>query len=387
MVNKYAQSQVGGSLILVLFIILFLSIIGTAMLNQTFYSQKSIVKNAEVQAEFYKAEGAIDLLLFEMNGFVEHPPVLFLNYEDGEPVLDENNEQVPIVRSGPYYYLDFGAPRLREFTIGGEIFEVSITNIEHKDLGENQKQYDFTLVSKSKSSPSFTREVIMTTIIEEKSGIIDIIDPGEEAYPYFPPFPGNANERINYLNSKNVHSNAPTWDAAANKPINPNTNWESFLTFYGLKNNIPVLLPSYSSNSPSNPFKLSDNIYMYDSITGSGTNLNLVIDKGNLTFARTVEFTGCGNGNIEISGVLIAETVSLQGSCNYIISGGIITKNFKIGSPDSSTKLVARGSGFDEDGGAGEYTPPREPVYSEYTLSDYQWSSIVNDVTNYETKR
>ncbi|MCT8137494.1 hypothetical protein H1D32_06905 [Anaerobacillus sp. CMMVII] len=385
MINKYIQSQTGGSLILVLFIMLFLSIIGTMLLNQTFYSQQTITKNAVVQAEFYKAEGAIDLMIDEMNNFVENPPVQFLEYADGTPVLDNNNERIPIVRSGPFYYLYYGEPRVREFTIGGDTIEVAIVDIVSEGLSDERKKYDYTLVASLKSSPevNVTREVTMTTVVEDKTGIIRIIKEGDEEFIY-PTFPGNLGERINYLVSRNLANNTPNWEQNSKKPNDPTVTLADFLTFYGLKS-IPNNLPNY----PNNPlvYNPEGTIRLYNELTGSGGNLNLVIKPGNLTYANKVEFTGCGNSTVEISGVLIANEVIFQGSCNYKISGGIIANQFKIGSAESSTKLITAGGGFDGGGGAGGYKHVFDPIYDNYTEADYQWSSKVDEVLNYETKR
>jgi len=63
MINKYMQSQSGAALILILFVVLFLSIVGTVLLNTTTYSQKSIVNNFALEKEFYLAEGALDIVL------------------------------------------------------------------------------------------------------------------------------------------------------------------------------------------------------------------------------------------------------------------------------------------------------------------------------------
>ena len=50
--KKYLESQSGAALILVLFVVLFLSITGALLLNATTYSQKSIINNADIEKEF-----------------------------------------------------------------------------------------------------------------------------------------------------------------------------------------------------------------------------------------------------------------------------------------------------------------------------------------------
>ena len=64
-------------LLLVLFVVLFLSITGTVLLTSTTYSLKSNEKNTAVQAEFYAAEGALDLVLDD----ITHTPSLYNNLQ------------------------------------------------------------------------------------------------------------------------------------------------------------------------------------------------------------------------------------------------------------------------------------------------------------------
>ena len=62
-IRNYFNSQSGAALILILFVVIFLSIVGTVLLNSTTYSQKSIVNNSALEKEFYLAEGALDIVL------------------------------------------------------------------------------------------------------------------------------------------------------------------------------------------------------------------------------------------------------------------------------------------------------------------------------------
>lgn len=75
--KKYLESQSGAALILVLFVVLFLSITGALLLNVTTYSQKSIVNNVDEEQEFYLAEGALDLALHKIKEY-EGGPFLYL---------------------------------------------------------------------------------------------------------------------------------------------------------------------------------------------------------------------------------------------------------------------------------------------------------------------
>ena len=75
--KRYLKSQSGAALILILFVVLFLSITGALILNVTTYSQKSIVKNVAEEKEFYLAEGALDLALYKIKEY-DGGPFLYL---------------------------------------------------------------------------------------------------------------------------------------------------------------------------------------------------------------------------------------------------------------------------------------------------------------------
>lgn len=77
--KRYLESQSGAALILVLFVVLFLSVTGALLLNVTTYSQKSIVNNAAEEKEFYLAEGALDLALHTIKDSVEGPFLYLLS--------------------------------------------------------------------------------------------------------------------------------------------------------------------------------------------------------------------------------------------------------------------------------------------------------------------
>ena len=66
---KSLNNERGATLLLTLFIVLFVSIVGVALSNTTFYGQKINKVALAEQQEFYRLEGAIEMMLFEMDKF------------------------------------------------------------------------------------------------------------------------------------------------------------------------------------------------------------------------------------------------------------------------------------------------------------------------------
>lgn len=386
--KKYLQNQSGAALILVLFMVLFLAITGAMLLNTTTYSQKSIIKNAEIQSEFYRAEGAIDLMLYEMNNFVETPSTQILRYvggpKNGEPYIRDGVE-LPIIRSGPYYYLELGEPTIREYTIGDKIVEVTIIDIEHELIpSENQKMYNYTLVANLKplEASTITREVTMTTIVDNNSEYVSIIQPGEDGY-IVPGsgFPGNPFERLIFISDSKTNRTA--WGDLTS-PANSGVTFQSFLDYYNLEQLRIDTAPDYSD--ASRVAQVGNSIRYFDDITVSGKDVDVEIPLGHLTYANSVSLSGCGSdGSVTINGVLIAKEVTFSGNCNYYLAGGIIANSF---SQEGNPTPHLSGDGFTDDGSSGGYSvPATDPVYGTVSDNYNHWSSTVSEFVNYETKR
>jgi hypothetical protein len=99
--NNSNKRQNGSALIYVLFILVFVGIVATAMLTTVTYGQRNIVKNEQVQSQFYRAEGAFEIILAVME-----------SYEDPD---------VP-AENGPYFYIKnvIAPSKTYEYTIGGQ---------------------------------------------------------------------------------------------------------------------------------------------------------------------------------------------------------------------------------------------------------------------------
>ena len=69
--NQYLKNQKGAALIFI-FLYIFLGIVGASLLNTTTYSTKTVVNNKEEQQEFYRAEGALEIMLNEMTNYKDN---------------------------------------------------------------------------------------------------------------------------------------------------------------------------------------------------------------------------------------------------------------------------------------------------------------------------
>ena len=172
-INHYIKSQSGAALILVLFVVLFLSIVGTAILNATTYSMKSVVKNESEEAEFYRLEGALDLVLYNLNKTQE--------YNGGtEPLLDYQGKQVyaakdnkqPLIlnKKGIYFFIkDYFRkgivdPNFKKvfdnIIIGDEVIQFQ--------FDETKDENSYELSASYVRNPSMKRKIDLTVLIPPK---------------------------------------------------------------------------------------------------------------------------------------------------------------------------------------------------------------------------
>jgi Putative transposase DNA-binding domain len=127
--RKYVNSQSGAALLLVLFVVLFLSITGSVLLNATTYSLKSNEKNERLQEEFYSAEGAVDLVLDDMESYEGKYVPIELRYDNGNLVTDVRGKPIikDVQQKGRYFYLNnLSMPSTITKSIGGKFITVTI---------------------------------------------------------------------------------------------------------------------------------------------------------------------------------------------------------------------------------------------------------------------
>jgi hypothetical protein len=105
------RNQSGAALMIVLFLVVLVSIVGTTMLSTTTYGLQKVVKTTKEQEEFYRSEGALEIVFHEMANY-QDGPYQFLKgnklktYEIGEEVLHVEIETVPEINTIPSTYDD-----------------------------------------------------------------------------------------------------------------------------------------------------------------------------------------------------------------------------------------------------------------------------------------
>ncbi|MGS2777290.1 hypothetical protein ACVBAX_07920 [Robertmurraya sp. GLU-23] len=127
MFDNLRRNQSGAALMIVLILVVIVSIVGTSMLATTTYGLKNIVKTTKEQEEFYRAEGAIEIVLNEManyQGKEGNGPLAYLqeksnvaNYSIGEKNVEvslSTNIDPDNVKSGDTIELTLGAKYTNE---------------------------------------------------------------------------------------------------------------------------------------------------------------------------------------------------------------------------------------------------------------------------------
>lgn len=385
---KIVKNENGAALLLTLFLIAFVAIIGASLLNTTLYGKKSNVVALADQQEFYRLEGAIDLLLYEMRSFYREDGILM--YDDGVnppfPVTDANDNPIPVVKAGPYYYIEMGQPLTLTYQIDGELVQVEITNVVSNN-GSGTKQYSFSIRSKYDDAQKFEREISLSATVPDQDRFIEIDPPptpSGPSEPGIPSFPGIVGQRIISHNPPTLGGNSTS--SATYQPHVSRTqtgvSFQSFINFYGL--DISQATGSWDATTPQSVTP----IRLFNTIHTSGANTNAAIPYGFLTYANSVVLDGCGgDGSINIGGVLMAKSFIVKGNCTVRLSGGIIAETFL---KEGNNTLVVFGDGFTDDGGAGGYEPPPPPPRELPMLlpSDYNWGIDTNiQVTNMTTNR
>ena len=251
-------------------------------------------------------EGAIDLMIYTMDDY-EFDTGRFLEYDNGDPVLDENNRQIEIIVSGPFYYLGNGQPITQEFSIDGKKIVVSIEDKLLIDpFNVNQKKYEYKLVSKYKNNPNLKREVYLNTIVESKDGIIATSSDGGTNTPEFP---GNSTDRIIYTSYANFGNHFDNWEKIAKK-ADKGVTFKKFFDYYNL--DISLIPKDGTINEVGK-------VRYYNTIHESGNATDFKIEEGYITYAKSVKISGCGNsGKVTIDGVLITESLVITGNCHML---------------------------------------------------------------------
>ncbi|ARK31603.1 hypothetical protein [Halalkalibacter krulwichiae] len=308
MKDKLVQSESGAALILVLFVVVLLASVGSAMLFSTSYSKQTIVSNAEVQGEFYRAEGAIEVALKEME----------------------------IYEKGAIAYLQEELPK--QFSIGAKNDIPIKVSLESYDKETNTYEIGARYASESKVNRNLLLNIQEETIV---SGYL-------KSPLYFV-------ENFNY-NGSNNHDTLKLYD---NKLKMSNTDFNTVKAHLEIPNDAS----NFGHEKVSSSKNYMSGTHFFEVLDYSGNDNQLYIGPDAIVMVKEMKVTGQGNtSNIVVDGVLIVNdlnhggnfpitvngalvvTSNYNGAGKLIINSGIIVKNF---STSGNNDFTGEGKGID----------------------------------------
>ena len=310
-IRIYIRDQNGAALLLILFTVVFIGIVGTVMLQNTTYSLKTVSNNKQEQKEFYRAEGALEIFLTEMNDFVN---------EDGN--------------KGPYFYLLKGENPNNPYMIGSEEIKVTVRHtsklnriLKPSELlpGDSYTVNVELKAEKKDGSDSRVKRILkFDTTLEIPAGGTENI----------------SNNAVNYITDS---KKASTYEIPISKKKQlSNTVYNQILSSLGIDwskfNSYPVINSSYTFPSGISKIK---------SISISGKNEQIYIPNNSIVIVDSFSVTGKGNSeySAKVDGVLIARDLFINGNGKFVINSGIITNS--ISGPSAASKIAGKANGID----------------------------------------
>ncbi len=357
-ISKALTNERGAALILTLFLIMFISIVGVALLNTTFYGQNNNVVAVKEQKEYYPLEGAIEMMLFEMKEYERNSDSYLMSIDsvgNEKPVVDKEGNRYRIINKGAYFYInDMTAPR--KFKIGNEYIEVSIT----KDPLNEDK---YTISAKRDSLDSKLVRSLDIVVNREPQPEISI-DP---EVPEVKPFPVGKALLTTTNGLTDVHSKQ------IDKVGIIDGNFDDILRYYGVDLN-PKGRPL------TNDYKFDGKDKHYFDSVNVGSSFE--IPAGNLVYIKNL-LAFSGQSDMVVNGLLFVEELDIRGNVN--ICGAIVTRSLIIKGASAKINEKTNGCnpGFDSEGTAGGYKAPS----IEVTEDDRIWSSEIENITDMRTER
>lgn len=303
MMNQYLRSQRGGSLILVLLIIVILSITGTIMLNQTLYSKKTIIANAAVQAEFYGAEGSLDLFLHDLGETQEEIYAYLEDYINAEG-LSHNS---------PY-------------EIGGEEYNVSIVATYHEGTPTQVNNAETKI-------DTITAVVTAQSVVNPKISRVLKLNANKTTAKTLNKKPVfNPGKSLNYHSSNGDLEN----DSRIVIPDSSISKYEDKAIFDGPYNFFKQTLINRGKLDKSSDtyHPIMTGYYTEIDPPGSHGN-NMYIPKDNIVVVESLRFRG-GN-NINVKGLLIVKKIDGNANMTFTITSGILVDEVVKGSSSNWT--------------------------------------------------
>ncbi|MDT8859512.1 hypothetical protein N0O92_04645 [Alkalihalobacillus sp. MEB130] len=302
------SSQYGGALVTVLVVIVLFSIAAPMLVKVTVHSKNSIETNVETQEEFYRAEGALRLVLHEMESYRgNHVDLLDGN---GNVVKDGAGNEIQIQQVGPYFYLQDGVIPSSK-VIGERTVKVDITKIEI-----DSETYKATLKANYADGPSIVARELTVTVKKEQRPII-------EQSGQFLSGPIRYTSSFEYgQNSRHTHDELNVFE---NNKVLSTIKLDEILQYL---NYTPTNAWNYNQNLKiSSSHTFSQGRHYPISIGGTGNSTGTVrVPSNSIVFAKKVEYGGVGNNEdtLIIDGILIAEDFSLAGNPRVEVNGALI---------------------------------------------------------------
>lgn len=293
MFQRFIKNQSGAALMIVLFVVVLVSIVGTAMLSSTTYGLQNVVKTTKEQEEFYRAEGALEIVLTEM-----------ANYENSST---GNN--------GPYGYLKELNSNTKSYKIGDKDLKVKVSS---KEI--NSSRIEVTLESHYEETNRSNLSRIMKFQIDIKTEELAGTD---KVYNYEVP-QGNIEKRIPTNIGLPVSNKlkSTTYDTIIREIYN-NTNQDNY-TFKSVNN---IDLQGNGNNYTFQVNPTNKEITKINLIKISGQGITVKIPAGVIVHADLVDLNGMGNNSqLIIEGVLITNRIEHGGNSRIKILSGLIAK-------------------------------------------------------------
>lgn len=336
---KQIQSEKGAVLILVLFLVVFLSIAGTMMLTSTSYNERTMLTDVKVQEEFYQAEGALDIVLDELseNAYVYLESILT---EDGKPMPNS-----------PY-------------KMGADLIQVTASSEKQGEIKVNdlvvQETINGTITANLVHEPKIYRELQI-----EATKFLEVIE------SYF-----GAGKVVNFIGGNvDVSTKQVKLDDDEITKINLTQYQDVVKKYTNLLNNRSSIVVDGITikrvSSLSDPYTIKENhVYLVD----------------------TLEHTG--GGTITVDGLLIVDYFRMNGNPTLNVNTGVIAKDFVLGGK-GNPQTPAAGQGISVQGQAQgipcnlltETLIDCRKVTENVTHVYGDTITYGNEVISYETKR
>lgn len=324
------------------------------MLNVTSYSHNSIVNNAVVQEEFYRLEGALDLLLDVMyNYHIE---------ENNEPLL---NTAVEIEKIGHLFYLLDGVTP-HNITIAGQEIAYSVVASPNPISNPNASTYDVTITAMYADNPKINRSVDLQIARTARPvaipNIINVPNTG-------------SGEIIEVTSNSTIHQNR--------RPL-----FEGYYIF-GPPTNYMARLAEYNIQQSEVNRVIKENINLTPNVTPTGLSASyynniiarnhetVVIPANTVAYANNLDWKG-QKRTLVVEGTLIIKNFSMIGASTLEIkSGGKIFADkfhFWSNAAEPIFRDIPSIPPVDENGTVIEdygHYENNEPWYSDYEITNY----------------